>query len=674
MSQSADVIAVRIAALRDEIEAHNRAYYMLDAPTIPDAEYDRLFRELEELERDHPECAAPDSPTRRVGAEPLAAFAEVVHEVPMLSLGNAFDEAEVAAFDRRCRELLDRERIDYAVEPKLDGLAVSLRYEEGRLVRGATRGDGTRGEDVTENLRTVRSIPLRLTTDSPPALLEVRGEVLMQRDDFEQLNARQQASGEKTFVNPRNAAAGSLRQLDSRITARRPLRFFAYGLARIAPGTEPETHSATLDLLAALGFVVAPERDVVAGAQGLLAYYERIGRLREQLPYDIDGVVYKVNRRADQVDLGFVSRAPRWAIAHKFPAQEAVSELLDIEVQVGRTGALTPVARLRPVFVGGVTVTNATLHNEDEIRRKGLKIGDQVIVRRAGDVIPEVVAPVLERRNGTEHEFVMPSACPVCGSHVVRAEDEAVARCSGGLFCAAQRKQALLHFAGRRAMDIEGLGDKIVDQLVERELVRTPADLFRLEAAELAALERMGEKSALNLVAAIDRSRNTTLGRFIFALGIRNVGETTARDLAAHFGGLDALMSADEASLQTVRDVGPIVARSVFEFFGEPHNREVIAQLREARIVWQEGAPAAERGDALSGRTFVLTGTLPTLSRDEAKALIEANGGRVTGSVSSKTDFVVAGEEAGSKLAKAESLGIAVLDEEGLRALLAGTG
>lgn len=670
MSASAGVIE-RVAQLRELIDQHNHAYYALDAPTIPDADYDRLFRELEALEQQYPELLVPESPTQRVGIAPLSVFDEVPHRVPMLSLGNAFRDAEVEAFDRRCREVLDRDRIEYAVEPKLDGLAITLSYAHGRLVRGATRGDGSKGEDVTVNVRTVRSIPLRLRGADLPQHIEVRGELLMQRDDFQRLNARQQAAGEKLFVNPRNAAAGSLRQLDSCITASRPLRFFAYGLAEIIPGPEPETHSKTLDLLTRLGFVVAPERAVVTGAIGLSSYYQRIGDLRNRLPYDIDGVVYKVNRRADQLILGFVSRAPRWAIAHKYPAQEEVTELLDIEIQVGRTGALTPVARLSPVFVGGVTVTNATLHNEEEIRRKGLMIGDQVIVRRAGDVIPEVLGPVVERRSGSERAFVMPAMCPVCGSHVVRPEDEAIARCSGGLFCPAQRKQALIHFASRRAMDIEGLGDKLVEQLVDHAIVRTPADLYKLGIVKLANLERMGEKSAVNLLSAIERSRNTTLARFIFALGIRNVGETTAKDLAKYFGSLDALMVSDEPALQQVSDVGPIVAKSIVAFISEPHNCEVIEQLRAAGVTWDECDPAATRSDLLAGKTLVLTGSLPGMTRDEAKALIESHGGKVSGSVSKKTSYVVAGSDAGSKLARAEELGVAVLEEDGLRQLLA---
>lgn len=670
MSSSSDT-ASRIAALREAIEGHNHAYYVLDAPTVADAEYDRLFRELEELETRFPEHVTPDSPTQRVGAAPLPGFETVRHRVPMLSLSNAFNEDEVHAFDRRCRELLDRDALDYAVEPKLDGLAITLVYEQGQLIRAATRGDGTVGEDVTTNVRTIHTVPLRLRGAAMPERVEVRGEVLLLRADFERLNQRQAEADEKIFVNPRNAAAGSLRQLDPRITARRPLRFYAYAIADLAGAEWPPSHAAALDQLAQWGFVPSPLRDVVRGAEGLLDYAQRVGEQRPELPYDIDGVVYKVNRFSDQNTLGFVSRAPRWALAHKYPAQEEVTQLLDIEIQVGRTGALTPVARLQPVFVGGVTVTNATLHNEDEIRRKGVLIGDHVIVRRAGDVIPEVVAPIVERRTGDEHPFAMPSHCPVCGAHAIRSEDEAVTRCTGGLVCGAQRRQALIHFAGRRAMDIDGLGEKIIDQLVERAWVHTPADLYALEASELASLERMGEKSAANLVAALEHSRATTLGRFIFALGIRNVGETTARELAQHFGALDTLMDTDEATLQTVPDIGPVVAHSIAEFFRESHNREVIAQLRERGVHWEEGRAHTPASDQLSGRTFVLTGTLPDMSRDDAKALIERHGGKVTGSVSKKTDYVVAGSEAGSKLIKAEELGIAVLNQAQLLDLCA---
>ncbi|HMY77627.1 MAG TPA: NAD-dependent DNA ligase LigA [Thauera aminoaromatica] len=670
--------AARAAALRAEIARHDHAYYVLDAPTIPDAEYDRLFRELQAIERAYPALRSADSPTQRVGGKALAQFATVRHRVPMLSISTETDtEASGAlAFDARVRRALgldeDDAAVAYAAELKFDGLAISLRYEDGVLVQAATRGDGETGEDVTSNVRTVKAIPLRLLGEAPP-VLEVRGEIYLRRDDFERLNARQAEAGEKIFVNPRNAAAGSIRQLDPGIAARRPLSFYAYGLGEVAGWTLPATHTEVLDALAAFGLPVCGHRAQVRGAEGLAAFHARIGALRDTLPFDIDGVVYKVDALALQQQLGFVTREPRWAVAHKYPAQEAVTLLRDIEVQVGRTGALTPVARLEPVFVGGVTVTNATLHNQDEIDRKDVRIGDWVIVRRAGDVIPEVVAPILERRGGELPRFVLLDrfpTCPVCGSHVVRGEDEAVARCTGGLFCPAQRKQALLHFAGRRAMDIEGLGDKLVDQLVDAAIVKTPVDLYRLGVLALANLERMGEKSAQNLLMAIEKSRGTTLARFIFALGIRNVGEATARDLARHFGKLDALIAADVDALQQVPDVGPIVAKCIAEFFAEPHNREVIEQLRAAGVHWAEGEPQGSVAGALAGKTFVLTGTLPTLSRDEAKARIEARGGKVAGSVSKKTHYVVAGAEAGSKLDKAQALGVAILDEDGLRVLL----
>lgn len=670
--------AARAAMLRAEIARHDHSYYVLDAPTVPDAEYDRLFRELQALEAAHPELRTADSPTQRVGGRPLAQFAPVRHRVPMLSIRTETDtEASGAhAFDARVRRelgLADGDApVEYAAELKFDGLAINLRYEDGVLVQAATRGDGETGEDVTQNIRTVRAIPLRLKGGAP-VVLEVRGEVYMRRDDFEQLNARQLAAGDKTFVNPRNAAAGSIRQLDPAIAAKRPLSFFAYGLGETIGWPVPATHAEVLDALQEHGFPVCEQRAVLSGAPGLAEFHARIAALRDELPFDIDGVVYKVNSLALQQQLGFVTREPRWAVAHKYPAQEAVTLLRDIEVQVGRTGALTPVARLEPVFVGGVTVTNATLHNQDEIDRKDVRIGDWVIVRRAGDVIPEVVAPVPERRAGELPRFDLLARfprCPVCGSHVVRGADEAVARCTGGLFCPAQRKQALLHFAGRRAMDIDGLGEKLVDQLVDAAIVKTPVDIYRLGILALANLERMGEKSAQNLLAAIEKSRHTTLARFIFALGIRNVGEATARDLARHFGNLDALLAADEAALQQVPDVGPIVAKSIVEFLGEPHNREVIEQLRAAGVGWEEGEPTDAVSGRLAGRTLVLTGTLPTLSRDEAKAMIEGQGGKVAGSVSKKTDYVVAGEEAGSKLAKAQELGITILDEPGLMALL----
>jgi len=668
--------AARAAFLRAEIERHNYLYYVLDAPEIPDAEYDRLFRELQDLEAGHPGLQRPDSPTARVGGAPVAAFATVQHAVPMLSLGNAFDDADVRNFDRRVRELGGVDEVDYAVEPKFDGLAVSLTYARGQLVQGATRGDGSSGEDVTANLRTVRAVPLSITGPALPEVLEVRGEVLMLRRDFERLNQDQAARGDKPFANPRNAAAGSLRQLDPRITASRKLSFFCYGVGRAEGGAVPaDRHGAQMAWLALLRFPVSGERDVVRGADGLLDYYRRIGARRAQLPFDIDGVVYKVDRLDLQARLGYVSRAPRFALAHKYPPEEELTEVLDIQVQVGRTGALTPVARLKPVFVGGVTVTNATLHNEDEVHRKDVRVGDTVVVRRAGDVIPEVVSVVTARRPGGAVPFTLPAQCPVCGSAVVRPEGEAVSRCSAGLYCTAQRKQALLHFASRRAMDIEGLGERLVDQLVDAHLVRSPADLYRLDPATLAALDRMGDKSAANLHLAIHHSRRTTLARFLFALGIRNVGEATARDLAAHFGSLEAVLDADEQAFQAVPDVGPVVARSLAQFLGEAHNREVIQALVASGVHWEEHAGRAAAAPLpLAGTSFVLTGTLPTLSREQAKARIEALGGKVAGSVSARTRYVVAGAEPGSKYEKAVVLGLRILDETALLELLAQAG
>jgi DNA ligase (NAD+) len=687
--------AARAQALRETIERCNYEYYVLDRPTVDDAEYDRLFLELQALERQYPELVTADSPTQRVGGQPLEGFAQVAHRVPMLSLGNAFDAEEVHAFDRRVREALGVDVVDYAAEPKFDGLAVSLLYEKGSFVLGATRGDGYTGEDVTANLRTVRAIPLKLATARPPPLLEVRGEVLMLRADFEELNRAQRERGEKEFVNPRNAAAGSLRQLDPRVTAARRLAFFAYGVGRTEGAPRWRKHSELLDFLAGCRLPVSAERKTVRGVDGLLAYYEAIGARRPHLPYDIDGVVYKVDDLGAQRKLGYVSRAPRFAIAHKFPAEEAISEIAAIDVQVGRTGALTPVARLKPVFVGGVTVTNATLHNLDQIRSKDVRVGDTVVVRRAGDVIPEVARVLLDRRPPGAREFEMPDQCPVCGSKVERVESEAAYRCTGGLYCAAQRKQALLHFASRRAMDIEGLGEKLVDQLVDRQIVRTAADLYRLDAAALAGLERMAEKSAANVVAAIERSKSTTLARFVYALGIYHVGEEVAKVLARHFGSVDALLGADwetliaekervqkenvrrrakgEALLDPVLPgVGPEIMQSAANFLRQPHNREVIRQLLAAGVHFAEpAAPPAARGGA-AGRTFVLTGTLPGLSREQAKARIEAAGGRVAGSVSRNTDYVVAGTDPGSKLDKARALGVAVLDERGLLELLDG--
>ena len=671
----------RATALRQEIERHNHAYYVLDQPTVPDAEYDRLYRELLALETDYPELLTPDSPTQRVGGKPLGAFSPVRHAVPMLSIRTETDtEASGArAFDARVRRELGLDAsdplIEYTAELKFDGLAINLRYERGVLVQAATRGDGETGEDVTQNIRTVHAIPLRLNLEAPPPVLEVRGEVFMRRDDFERYNARQRDAGKPTLVNPRNGAAGSIRQLDPAIAAQRPLTFFAYGLGEVQGWSQPESHHATLDSLAAMGVPVCSERIAGLGAEALVAFHDDIAARRDHLPFDIDGVVYKVNRYAVQRELGFLTREPRWAVAHKYPAQEQLTTVLGIDVQVGRTGALTPVARLAPVFVGGVTVTNATLHNQDEIDRKDVRVGDTVIVRRAGDVIPEVVSVLIERRpDPVPPRFMLLATypvCPVCGSHVVRLEGEAAARCTGGLYCPAQRRQALLHFAGRRAMDIEGLGDKLVEQLVERGIVHTPAELYGLDQATLAGLDRMAEKSAANLVAAIEASKTTTLERFIFSLGIRNVGETTAKDLARFFGSLDALTAATEPELLAVRDVGPIVAQSIVQFFAEPHNLEVVTTLRTAGVHWPESAAMQQSVGVLSGKVFVLTGTLPTLSRDAARALIEAGGGKVTGSVSRKTDYVVAGEEAGSKLEKAQQLGVAVLDESGLRALLA---
>jgi DNA ligase (NAD+) len=670
----ADKPAERAAWLRTEIERANHAYYVLDQPEIPDAEYDRMFLELQRIESEHPDLITPESPTQRVGGQAASGFLPVVHAVPMLSLNNGFSDDDIVAFDRRSAEALGHSPIEYACELKFDGLAIALRYEDGRLVRAATRGDGATGEDVTQNVRTIRAIPLKLKGANVPRVVEVRGEVLMFRRDFERMNERQREAGQREFANPRNAAAGSLRQLDPRITAQRPLSFFSYGIGELEGIEMPDTHSGLLEWYGELGLPVCAEQAVVKGAQGLLEFFRRIGEKRKSLPYDIDGVVYKVNRRDEQDKLGFVSRAPRFALAHKFPAEEAMTELVDIFVNVGRTGAITPVARLSPVFVGGVTVTNATLHNEDEVRRKDARIGDTVIVRRAGDVIPELVSVVLERRPENAREFVMPTNCPVCGSRIERLPDEAVARCTGGLFCPAQRKQALWHFAQRRALDIDGLGEKIIDQLVEQNLVRTPADLFNLGFSTLAELDRFAEKSAQNLLDSLEKAKKTTLARFIYALGIRHVGESTAKDLARHFGSLDPLMNASLDELLEVKDVGPVVAEAIHQFFAEEHNRTVIEQLRApGKVTWPEGPPAprAPQG-VLAGKTVVLTGTLASLSRDEAKELLEAAGAKVAGSVSKKTDYVVAGTEAGSKLAKAEELGIPVLDEDGMRKLLEG--
>lgn len=675
-------IRERIDALRELLHHHAHQYYVLDAPEIPDAEYDRLFRELQELEQQHPELLTPDSPTQRVGGRVLEGFAKVRHKVPMLSIRTETDiEASGARnFDARVRRELGLKEgdppVEYVAELKFDGLAINLRYEHGVLVQAATRGDGEIGEDVTQNIRTIGQIPLRLR--DAPAVLEVRGEVYMRRDDFERLNELQRekiaqgAKNEKTFVNPRNAAAGAVRQLDPGIARQRPLSFYAYGWGEIEGGPAFETQHEVLMALKAWGLPVSERMVVAQGADDLIAYHQAVGRDRDSLPFDIDGVVYKVNSLALQKQLGFVTREPRWAVAHKFPAQEQLTTVEAIDVYVGRTGKLTPVARLQPVFVGGVTVTNATLHNEDEARRKDVRVGDTVIVRRAGDVIPEVVAVVPDKRAPGTGPFTMPRTCPVCGSAAVREEGEADYRCTGGLFCSAQRKWAILHFAQRRALDIEGLGEKLVDQMVDGGIIRTLPDLYRLGLANLVALERMGEKSAQNLLAALEQSKATTLPRFLYGLGIRHVGESTARDLARHFGKLDGIMDASVEQLLQVPDVGPIVAESIHAFFQQPHNREVIEQLRACGLHWEEGEPVAQAPKPLSGKTVVLTGTLPTLSRDEAKELLEAAGAKVAGSVSKKTDYVVAGAEAGSKLDKARELGVAVLDEDGLRALLAG--
>jgi DNA ligase (NAD+) len=682
-----DSPATRAHALRRQLHQHAHAYYTLDAPDIPDAEYDRLFRELQALEAAHPELLTPDSPTQRVGGQVLDSFAQVTHRVPMLSIRTETDtEASGAeAFDTRIRKelgLTDADpAVEYVGELKFDGLAMSLRYENGVLVQAATRGDGETGEEVTANIRTIGQIPLRLPADAP-AVLEVRGEVYMRRDDFEALNERQRqriaagTKGEKTFVNPRNAAAGAVRQLDSGIAAERPLSFFAYGLGDITPAAEggPQwhTHFDMLQQLKAWGFPVAEQTSCVQGAAGLVAFHQRIAAERDALPYDIDGVVYKVNDLAQQQRLGFVTREPRWAVAHKYPAQEEMTTVLAIDVQVGRTGKLTPVAKLAPVFVGGVTVTNATLHNELEARRKDVRVGDTVIVRRAGDVIPEVVSVVLDRRPADARQFTMMTHCPVCGSLAEREDGEADHRCMGGLFCSAQRKQAIWHFAHRRAMDVDGLGDKLVDQLVDSDQVKTLADLYHLKLDTLANMDRMAEKSAVNLLEALEKSKTTTLARFLFSLGIRHVGESTAKELARHFGQLDAVMVASEDALLQVADVGPVVAHSIRTFFDQPHNREVVQALRDAGVSWPEGDALAPTEMPLAGITVVLTGTLQSMGRDEAKEKLEALGAKVAGSVSKKTHYVVAGAEAGSKLDKANALGVPVLDDAGLALLLAG--
>jgi DNA ligase (NAD+) len=691
-------LRARAEALRREIERHNRLYYLEDAPEITDAEYDGLFQELQQIESQHPELRTPDSPTQRVGGAPLKQLAPVRHALPMLSIRTETDTGETGAlnFDARIRRELRLEAsappVEYAAELKFDGLAISLRYEDGALTRAATRGDGEVGEEVTQNVRTVRGLPLQLRS-AAPRVLEVRGEIFMTRRDFQRMNERQRRLGEKEFVNPRNAAAGSVRQLDASVTARRPLSFFAYGLGTVQGWKLPARHSDVLDALDAMGVPVDTHRSVVSGADGLIQFHRRIGAQRDRLPFGIDGVVYKVNGLQLQERLGFVAREPRWAVAHKYAAEEQVTEVVGIDVQVGRTGALTPVARLKPVFVGGVTVTNATLHNEDELRRKDVRVGDTVVVRRAGDVIPEVVSVRLEKRRPGAAEFRMPGRCPVCSSPVVRLPGEAATRCTGGLYCRAQRIQALLHFKGRRAMDIEGLGDRLAEQLVEQNLVESPADLYGLEAAQLAILERMGEKSALNVIDSIGRSRDATLARFVFALGIPGVGEEVAKILARYFGTLEALLAADWETLAAEKEavrkenakrkrrgedalpvplegIGPEIMDSIRQFLREPHNRKVIQRLVDHRagVRIRPVVHAAVAGGP--AKTFVLTGTLTGMTRDEAKSLIESRGHKVAGAVSRNTDYVVAGAEAGSKLERARELGVEVLDEDGLKKLL----
>ena len=675
-----DDMAQRVAVLHQALHQHAHSYYVLDEPSIPDAEYDKLFAELQNLEEAHPELRTSDSPTQRVGGKPMTEFATVRHAVPMLSIRTETDtEASGAeSFDARIRKELSLQdgdaAIEYVAELKFDGLAMSLRYEKGVLVQAATRGDGEYGEDVTHNIRTIGQIPLKLSENAPD-ILEVRGEVYMRRDDFEALNERQRTKiatgikGEKTFVNPRNAAAGAVRQLDPGIAAQRPLSFFAYGAGEVSD-VSWLTHYDLLKTLKNLGFPVAVEVNIAKGATELIAYHQKIGRLRDALPFDIDGVVYKVNSLALQQQLGFVSREPRWAVAHKYPAQEQLTTVLAIEVQVGRTGKLTPVAKLSPVFVGGVTVTNATLHNEDEARRKDVRVGDTVIVRRAGDVIPEVVSVLIEKRQNDAPMFTMPHVCPVCDSAAVREEGEADYRCTGGLFCSAQRKQAILHFAQKRAVEVDGLGDKLVDQMVEAGIVRTLPDLYKLGLTALSGLDRMAEKSAQNILIALQNSKQTTLPRFLYGLGIRHVGEATAKSLVKHFGKLDAIMDAPLEQLTQVVDVGPIVAMSLRTFFDQAHNREVVEQLRACGVTWAEGEPSPAALLALSGKTFVITGTLPTLGREELKEKLEAAGAKVAGSISKKTHFLVAGTDAGSKLDKARELDIPILDEAGVLVLL----
>jgi DNA ligase (NAD+) len=655
----------RIDDLRKQIDHHNYLYYALDSPEISDAEYDKLFRELQKLEEQYPEAITPESPTQRVGAAPLKAFGEVKHRLPMLSLNNAMDEEEVKHFARRVADGLGKsaDNIEYTAEPKLDGLAISILYEDGLLKQAATRGDGYTGEDVTQNVRTIKSVPLKLVGGNCPKVLEVRGEVYMPLDKFRELNEKQAEQGIKPFANPRNAAAGSLRQLDSSITATRPLAMFCYGVGVVEGATLPGKQSDILQQIKKWGLRVSPETKVVNGPNGCLEYFTAISQKRDKLDYEIDGVVYKVNHVADQEELGYVSRAPRWAVAHKFPAQEAMTEIVGIEVSVGRTGTLTPVAKLKPVQVGGVTVSNATLHNQDEIERLDVRVGDTVVIFRAGDVIPKVDRVVPSLRPKHTKKFHMPKTCPVCGSDVERREGEAATRCTGGLYCAAQRKQSIKHFNSRRAMDVDGLGDKLVDQLVDKGLIHDAADMYALTKEQLAGLERMADKSAQNVLDALEKSKDTTLPRFVYALGIRDVGEATAQALANHFGSLEALMGADEEDLQAVPDVGPVVAGSIDKFFNQEHNQEVIDKLLKAGIRWPKVKKAAQKVTPLKGKTFVITGSL-SIKRNELKDKLQALGAKVTGSVSKNTDYVVVGEDPGSKYDKAQQLGIEILDED----------
>jgi len=670
MKANKENIKDKIQELIEKISTFDYQYYVLDNPSISDFEYDKIFRSLVDLENENPELIRPDSPSQRVGGKALDTFESVIHRQAMLSLNNAFDEDELIAFDKRIKDDIGIDEVEYAVEPKFDGLAITLTYENGIFVQGATRGDGYTGENVTHNLKTIRSIPTKLNYIHPPKLLEVRGEVLMLKKDFELLNQKQESLGEKQFANPRNAAAGSLRQLDPRITATRPLTFFSYGLGVCEPNLNLKTHTQTIQLLKQFNLPISDLSTSVKGVKGLQSFYDKVSKLRNALAYDIDGVVYKVNSFNYQNELGFLSRAPRWAIAHKFPAEEALTEILDINVQVGRTGAITPVARLKPVFVGGVTVTNATLHNEDEMTRKDVHIGDIVSVRRAGDVIPEIVRVLINKRPKTIKKFRMPTECPECGSALVRIDDEAIIRCSGGLVCPAQQKQSIIHFASRKAMDIEGLGDKSVEQLVTVGLIHELPDIFKLKLEQLINLDRMAEKSSRNLLDAIEKSKSTSLPRFIYALGIRNVGESTAKDLAGFYGDLDEIMKQTEESLQIVPDIGPTVAKSISDFFRQTKSREVINSLIGLGVHWPKYDIKKSSSGIFATKTFVLTGTLPSMSREEAKSIIEMNGGKVVGSVSKKTDYVVAGSDAGSKLTTAQELGLKIISQQELLKLI----